>query len=85
LAGTTPQTSQLKDPFRRFCHSAGGLLLEGLADQITIGGHFAGRSMDVRPPEPIQASLAKGGHVTLDSGSANANDLGGLLACDAFV
>ena len=45
LAGTTPQSGQLKDPFARFGHGAGGLLLEGFADQLAIGGHFTDRAI----------------------------------------
>ena len=85
MAGTTPQTGQLKDAFARFGHGAGGLIREGFADQRAIGGHFADRAIEVPPPESVQSSLSKRHHVTLDCGSTNANDLGSLLACDPFV
>lgn len=85
LAGTTPQSGQSKDAFARFGHGAGGLILEGFADQIAIGGHFADRAIEVPTPESVQGSLSERDHVALDCGPTNANDLGRLLACDPLV
>ena len=45
-----------------------GLLLEGLADQVAIGGHLALGTMVVALPEAFQAPRAKGGDVAMDGG-----------------
>jgi hypothetical protein len=75
----------LKDPLARFGHGAGGLFLEGFADQVAIGGHVADRTIGVGPPQSVQASLAEGDHVALDRSPTDADDLGGLLACEPVV
>src|SRR5712691_9281686 len=59
LAGTASQPGQLKDAFARLGHGTNGLLLEGLADQLAIGSHFADRAIDVPMPEAVQASLSE--------------------------
>ena len=76
MTGTAPQTGQLKDPFARLGHGTGGLLLEGFADQIAIGGHFTDRTIDLATPQSIQASLSERDHITLDRRSPHTDDLG---------
>jgi hypothetical protein len=85
LAGTTPQTGQLKDPFGRLGHGAGGLLLERFADQFAIGDHFTDRAIVVRAPQSVQASLAEGDHVTLDGSPTDPDDLSRLPASHLVV
>ena len=85
LAGTASQSGQLKDAFARLGHGAGGLLLEGLADQVAIGGHLAHRAIGVPPPQAVQAPVSERGHVPLDGGPTDADDLGRLLARDPVV
>ena len=85
MARTTPQSGQLKDPLRRLGHGASGLILERFADQLSIGGHFTDRPIDVPTPESVQAALPERDHVTLNCGPTNANDFGRLLACYTVV
>src|SRR3954452_17603410 len=85
LAGTASQPGQLKDAFTRFGHGASGLLLEGLADQVAISGHFAHWAIGIPLPQAIQIPLSKRGHVPLDGGSTGSDDLGRVLALDPVV
>ena len=85
MAGTAPQSGQLKDPFSRLGHGSGGLILKGFADQLAISGHFADRTIEVPSPESVQSSLSEGYNVTLDCSPSDADDLGGFLTCDSFV
>ena len=61
LAGAASQPGQLEDAFARLGHGAGRLLLEGLADQLAIGGHLAHRAMGFhrrRPSRPPSRNAA---------------------------
>src|SRR4051812_7931274 len=79
LAGTTSQSGQLKDPFTGLGDGADGLFLEGLANQLAISGHLALRAIRVPPPQAIQATLSKRGHVSLNGGPTDADDLSRVL------
>jgi hypothetical protein len=85
LTWTAPQSGELKDPFARLGHGAGGSFLEGLADQLAIGGHFAFRVIDLPSPKSLQPLLPERDHVALNRGPTHADDLGGLLACEPTV
>jgi hypothetical protein len=85
LARTASQPGQLKDALARFGHGVDGLLLEGFADQLAVGGHFADRAIGVPLPQTVQASLTKRRHVSLHGGSTNSDDLGRFLARDCVV
>ncbi len=49
----------LDDVFGRLGHGMNELLLEGLANQRAIGGHFADRAIEVPLPQTIQAPRPK--------------------------
>ena len=85
MAGTTPQSGELKDPFARLGHGAGGSFLEGLADQLARGGHFAFRVIDLPAPKTVQTPVSKRNHVALNRGPTHADDLSGLLASEPTV
>jgi hypothetical protein len=85
LAGTASQSGQLKDSFARFGDRVCGLFLERFADQITIRGHFTDWALVVAAPESVQTTFTKSDDITLDGGSTNANNLGGLPASDTGV
>jgi hypothetical protein len=85
LAGTTPQSGEWKDPFARFGHGAGWSFLEGLADQLAIGGHFAFRVIDLPSPKSVQPLLPERDHVALNRGPTHTDDLSRLLACEPTV
>jgi hypothetical protein len=53
LARTASQPGQLKDALARFGYGVGRLLLEGFADQLTVGGHFAHRAIGVPLPQTV--------------------------------
>src|SRR4051812_23132300 len=73
LAGTTPQSGQLKDPFAGLGDGADRLVLEGLANQLAIFGHLAPRAIGDPPPQAIQATLSKRRHVALHGGPTDAD------------
>ncbi len=79
LAGATSQPGELKDAFAGLGDGADGLLLEGLANQLAISSHLALRAIRVPPPQAIQATLPKRGHVSLNGGPTDASDLGRVL------
>ena len=85
LAGTASQSGQLKNPFARLGYGVDGLFLEGFANQLAIGRHFALRAIGVPSSQTVQPAVTKRGHIPLDGGSSNPDDLGRLLACDSVV
>lgn len=85
MTWTTPQSRELKDPFARLGHSADGSFLEGLADQLAIGSHFADWVIDLSSPKTVQAPFPKRNHVALNRGPTDADDLSGLLASEPTV
>ena len=85
MTGTTSQSRELKDPFACLGDGAGGLFLEGLADQLAIGDHFADRVIDLPLPQFVQAPVSERGHKALNRGPTDAGDLSRLLACEPTV
>ena len=76
LAGAAPQSGQLEDAVAGLGDGVDRSLLEGLTDQLAIGGHLALGTMVVARPEAFQAPRAKGGDVPMDGGPTDADDLG---------
>jgi hypothetical protein len=85
LAGTTPQSGQLRDPVARFGDRADGGLLERLVNEVAIGGQFTHLAFDVPTPEPVQAPVSECGHIPLDGSPSDPGDFGGFLTCESTV
>jgi hypothetical protein len=85
LAGTTPQSGQLKDPLARLGHRADGSRLERLKDQVAIGGQFTHLAFEVPASQLVQAAVAECGDVALDGSPSDPGDFGRLLTRESTV
>ena len=85
LRRSATQTGQLLNPFTSLPDGPHGLLLQRRSDGRLVGSQITDRAGDPPTSQPIQAALADGSDVALDSGSAKSGDLGRLLTGEPAV